>query len=183
MFPKEAFHHPVIEELENAATHLIIIDNKTGDKPASRTSFLTTRDKPQATNIAISSLSPCIKYLLPDGPRLGRGLDNRITQGRPTPRFLENLPLVPSFGPAVDGAVHKYIAQLADIRWSFEWGRYIGDKGAQVEKTRTPPVFPKRARKTELRRELVEIPLVEELEGTFSGANGDVLVDGMARQG
>ena len=44
------------------------------------------------------------------------------------------------------------------------------------------PVFAKRALKTELRRELVEIPLVEELERAFGGANGDVLVEGMAGQ-
>ena len=102
-------------------------------------------------------------------------------------RFLNNLARVPSFGPKVDGAVQEYIAHLsnwprANICWSFECGLYFGTMGLQVQDTRMVPLYSNRVRNMKLRRELVEIPLVEELERAPGGANEDVLVGSIGGQ-
>ena len=104
-------------------------------------------------------------------------------------RFIHNLARVPVFGPTVDAAIQEYIAHLANwprvnICWSFEGGRFFGTKALQVQETRMMPLFSNRAPKlnVELRREVVEIPLVEELERAFGGANEDVLVGSIGGQ-
>ena len=104
-------------------------------------------------------------------------------------RFIHNLARVPAFGPTVDAAIQEYIAHLANwpranICWSFEGGRFFGTKGLQVQETRMAPLFSNCVPNVdvELRRELVEIPLGEELERAFGGANEDVLVGSIGGQ-
>ena len=48
--------------------------------------------------------------------------------------------------------------------WRFESGRYFGQKGLEVQKTRSVEMFAKRAMNPDMRRDKVEVPLVEELE-------------------
>ena len=84
-------------------------------------------------------------------------------------RFLDALKRVPSFGPAVDAELQVYITHLANWPrcndcWNFESGRYFGNKGLEYQRTRLVPMLPKRAHNPTLKRELVEVPLVEKLE-------------------
>ncbi|KAM5542498.1 hypothetical protein V8D89_003957 [Ganoderma adspersum] len=173
--PDEAFRNPVVQELENAILDLIIVDND-----------ITSYNREQATgDDTCNILTVAMHHFQMDFDSamewaVGYHKDAQL-------RFLDNLARVPSFGPAADGAVQEYVAHLANwpranFCWSFECGRYFGVKGLQVQETRMVPVFSKRARNVELRRELVEIPLVEELERTFSGANEDILVGSMGGQ-
>ena len=84
-------------------------------------------------------------------------------------RFLDALKRVPSFGAEVDAQLQVYITHLANWPrcndcWNFESGRYFGSKGLEYQRTRLVPMLPKRAQNPTLKRELVEVPLVEKLE-------------------
>ena len=84
-------------------------------------------------------------------------------------RFLDALKRVPSFGAEVDAQLQVYITHLANWPrcndcWNFESGRYFGNKGLEYQRTRLVPMLPKRAHNPTLKRELVEVPLVEKLE-------------------
>ncbi|KAM5538094.1 hypothetical protein V8D89_008291 [Ganoderma adspersum] len=171
--PYDAFHHPVIEELENAICDLI-----SGD--------IVSYNKEQATGDDMSNiLTVAMRHFRIDfdsAMEWATGYHKDVQS-----RFLNNFARVPSFGPKVDGAVQEYIAHLsnwprANICWSFECGRYFGTKGLQIQETRTVPLFSNRVRNMELRRALVEIPLVEELERAFGGANENVLIGSIGGQ-
>ncbi|KAI1791051.1 isoprenoid synthase domain-containing protein [Ganoderma leucocontextum] len=174
--PHEAFHHPVIKELEDAILDLLIVDND-----------IVSYNKEQATgDDTCNILTIVMRHLRVD---FDSAMEWAIGYHKDVEsRFLDSLLRVPSFGPAIDAAIQEYVAHLANwpranICWSFECGRYFGTKGSEVQKTRMVPVFPKRARNAQLRRELVEVPLVEELEQTSTVANEDIIVEGMGHQG
>ncbi len=87
-------------------------------------------------------------------------------------RFFDALKRLPSFGPGVDEALQEYIVGVAawprgNDCWRFESERYFGKKGAEVQKTRRIPLLAKRLMNPEMRRERVEVPLIEQLEETF----------------
>jgi hypothetical protein len=80
-------------------------------------------------------------------------------------RFLENMNRLPSFYPSVDADLHEYLFQLANWPrgndcWSFESGRYFGSKGLDVQKTRKVPLLAKVSVNRLLKRELVEVPVI-----------------------
>lgn len=87
-------------------------------------------------------------------------------------KFLEDLKKVPNWGTDIDRQVRRYLYGLANwVRtnecWSFESGRYFGNKGVEYQVTRLVPLLPKVApfrADTSRRRENVVIPLIEELE-------------------
>jgi hypothetical protein len=61
--------------------------------------------------------------------------------------FLENVAKMPSWGQDVDKRVKMYVDGLAQwIRgnddWTFESGRYFGDKGLEIQKTRIMSLLP-----------------------------------------
>ncbi|KAJ3511062.1 hypothetical protein NLJ89_g4326 [Agrocybe chaxingu] len=61
--------------------------------------------------------------------------------------FLDNVANMPSRGTEVDSRVKVYVNGLAQwVRgnddWTFESGRYFGDKGAEVQKTRVMSLLP-----------------------------------------
>ena len=84
-------------------------------------------------------------------------------------RFFDALARLPSFGSEVDSALQEYIACLAawprgNDSWRFESERYFGKKGAEVQKTRMVPLLAKRVMDPEMRRERVQVQLIDELE-------------------
>lgn len=84
-------------------------------------------------------------------------------------RFLDALARLPSFGPGVDAALQEYLGYVAawprgNDCWRFESERYFGKKGVEIQKTRRIPLLAKRAVNPEMRRERVEVQLIEELE-------------------
>jgi hypothetical protein len=61
--------------------------------------------------------------------------------------FLENVARLPSWGEDVDKRVQIYVDGLAQwIRgnddWTFESGRYFGNKGLEIQKTRIMSLLP-----------------------------------------
>ena len=62
-------------------------------------------------------------------------------------RFLDAMKLVPSFGSAaVDVELETYINRIAfwvraNYCWSFEGGRYFGDRGVEYQTTRRVPLL------------------------------------------
>lgn len=61
--------------------------------------------------------------------------------------FLDNVARLPSWGEDVDERVKVYVDGLAQwVRgnddWTFESGRYFGDKGLEVQKTRIMSFLP-----------------------------------------
>ena len=90
-------------------------------------------------------------------------------------RFFDALARLPSFGPEVDTALQEYVASVAawprgNDCWRFESERYFGKKGAEVQKTRMVPLLAKRIMDPEMRRERVQVQLIEELEEVPSKA-------------
>ncbi|KAL5513793.1 hypothetical protein ACEPAH_4194 [Sanghuangporus vaninii] len=87
-------------------------------------------------------------------------------------KFLNGLNRVPSWGSDIDCQLRRYLYGLAnwpraDACWSFESGRYFGNKGLGYQKTRLVPLIPKADSFREdpsHRRENVVIPLIESLE-------------------
>jgi hypothetical protein len=63
-------------------------------------------------------------------------------------RFLSRSKELPSWGRQIDEQVRQYIDRLARIAranydWSFESGRYFGEKGLEYQKTRRVPLVRK----------------------------------------
>lgn len=61
--------------------------------------------------------------------------------------FLANVDSIPSWGPDIDKRVNIYIDGLAQwVRgnddWTFESGRYFGDRGLEVQKNRIMTLLP-----------------------------------------
>ena len=84
-------------------------------------------------------------------------------------RFFDALARLPSFGPEVDTALQEYVASVAawprgNDCWRFESERYFGKKGAEVQKTRMVPLLAKRVMDPEMRRERVQVQLIDALE-------------------
>ena len=87
-------------------------------------------------------------------------------------RFLDALTRLPSFGSGVDEALQEYINKSlaawprGNDCWRFESERYFGTKGAEVRKTGKTPLrlLAKRMMDPEMRREKVEVQLIDKLE-------------------
>ena len=63
-------------------------------------------------------------------------------------KFLEGLNKVPSWGEEIDIQVQQYLNGIAywpqgNYCWSFESGRYFGNKGLEYQRTRLVPLLPK----------------------------------------
>ena len=84
--------------------------------------------------------------------------------------FLGALTRLPSFGSGVDEALQEYANKSlaawprGNGCWRFESERYFGTKGAEVRKTGKTPLLAKRVIDPEMRREKVEVQLIDKLE-------------------
>jgi len=83
-------------------------------------------------------------------------------------KFLEGRKRVPSWSPEIDRQVQQYIDGLAYFLrghecWIFESGRYLGNKGPEIRKSRQMPLVPKVPRDASLRRENIVLPHMDEL--------------------
>ena len=85
-------------------------------------------------------------------------------------RFLDTLTRLPCFGPGVDEALREYTTKSlaawprGNDCWTFESERYFRSKGAEVRKTGKTPLLAKRVMGPGMRREKVEVQLIDELE-------------------
>ncbi|KAH7887274.1 isoprenoid synthase domain-containing protein [Phlebopus sp. FC_14] len=151
--PDEAFYHPVMKELEYLIADLIILDNdiasynKEQANGDDRHNILTIAMHQFNTNLE-GAMAWVVDY-----------------HDEVETKFLDALKRVPSFGPRVDKEVQEYITHLAgwprcNDCWNFESGRYFGDKGRMIQKTRYVPLLPKVQQDPEAKREEVVVPLV-----------------------
>ncbi|KAI1791069.1 isoprenoid synthase domain-containing protein [Ganoderma leucocontextum] len=156
--PDEAFYHPVVKDLQNASTDLVVLDND-----------IASYNREQATGYEKWNILSVVMNQF--------GLDlyhatEWVTQYHKEvqTRFLDALTCLPSFGPEVDLALQEYVNRSlaawprGNDCWRFESERYFGTKGAEVQKTRRTPLLAKRPMNPEMRRERVQVQLIEELE-------------------
>lgn len=76
--------------------------------------------------------------------------------------FLEGLG-----GPGETYAIRRYVDHMGNVRravwcWSFECGRYFGDRGSAYAKTQMVPLIPKKMPNKSARGNQVDILLMEE---------------------
>jgi Delta6-protoilludene synthase len=81
-------------------------------------------------------------------------------------KFINGLHRLPSFSREVDAQLQEYILGLANWPrsndcWNFESGRYFGDKGLEIQKTRRVRLLPKVHKDANRRTTEVEVTLVE----------------------
>ena len=70
-------------------------------------------------------------------------------------------------GAAPGNSIQAYMDHVGNMRravwcWSFECGRYFGDRGSTYAKTQAVPLIPKKIRDTSLRGNQVDVFLMEE---------------------
>ncbi|TBU44824.1 terpenoid synthase [Dichomitus squalens] len=157
--PDEALYHPAIRELEYLAAELLALDND-----------LASYNREQATgNDQHNIVTTVMRHLKLD---LDAAVDWTASYHKQVERrFLDTLERVPSFGPAVDADLKRYITQIANFPranycWIFESGRYFGSHGAEYQRTRRVPLLPKRVQQQGAITSTadIDVPLIEDLE-------------------
>ncbi|KAJ7834050.1 isoprenoid synthase domain-containing protein [Mycena olivaceomarginata] len=150
----EAFYHPVIKELEYEIAELIILDND-----------IASYNKEQAVGDDRHNILTIVMHQFNIDLYAAMAWVCDYHEEVET-RFLDGLKRVPSFGPHLDKQLQDYIGHLANWPrcndcWNFESGRYFGNKGLEIQKTRYVPRLPKVEMDLTLKRENVVVPLVE----------------------
>ncbi|KAJ7688277.1 isoprenoid synthase domain-containing protein [Mycena rosella] len=152
--PDEAFYHPVVQELQYLIAELVFLDND-----------MVSYNKEQATGDSCHNiLTVAMRQFNTDLQAALAWLYEHHAQVQA--RFLDALKRVPSFGPQVDPQLERYISGMAiwprcNDSWNFESGRYFGDKGLEIQKSRWVPMLPKVERDPMLRADNVRVLLVE----------------------
>lgn len=178
--PDEVFYHPVIVELSVYIADLIILDNVSLHSRLSDTrnincmnQDIASYNKEQATgDDRHNILTVAMHDLQTDFEGALEWVVNYHAEVET--KFLDGLKRVPSWGREIDGQLERYQQGLANWPrcndcWNFESGRYFGNKGLEIQKTRRVTLLPRAvfpSRDTLLRQKNVIIPLVEELEST-----------------
>ncbi|EJC98835.1 terpenoid synthase [Fomitiporia mediterranea MF3/22] len=156
--PDEVIYHPIIVELSENITELILIDND-----------LASYNKEQATGDDSYNIVTVVMR------ELNLGLDEAIAwvanyHAEVQKRFLNGVQRVPSWGPEIDTHVQRYLNGLgnwarANACWHYESGRYFGSRSPEVLQTRRVQLLPKvQKHNVSLKRENVVVPLIEALE-------------------
>nr|WDV18262.1 sesquiterpene synthase [Ganoderma sinense] len=155
--PDEAFYHPAVKQLQDASTELVVLDN---DVASYNREQATGHGKWNILSVAMHQFGLDL-----------HGATEWVAQHHKEveARFFDALARLPSFGPAVGAELQEYVACVAawprgNDCWRFESERYFGKKGGEVQKTRRVPLLAKRPMNPEMRRERVEVQLIEELE-------------------
>ncbi|KAG1848510.1 terpenoid synthase [Suillus subalutaceus] len=134
--PDEVFYHPVIVDLADCITELIIIDND-----------MMSYNKEQAAGNGFHNLISTVMLEL--------GLDRGSAMAwaahyhaEVQKRFIDGLAKVPSWGPSIDVLVKEYLDGVgnwarANHSWSYETQRYFATKGPEIQQSRLIPLLPK----------------------------------------
>ncbi|KAG1778943.1 isoprenoid synthase domain-containing protein [Suillus placidus] len=139
--PDEVFYHPVVVELAEISTDLILIGND-----------MVSYNKEQAAGSEDHNLISTVML------ELGLDRGGAIAwaahyHAELQKRFIDGLAKVPSWGPSVDVLVKEYLDGIAiwpraDTCWSYEGQRsYFGTRGPEIQQTRLVPLLPKADRK------------------------------------
>ncbi|KAJ3563357.1 hypothetical protein NP233_g8992 [Leucocoprinus birnbaumii] len=156
--PDHVFYHPVILELSEYITDLIILGND-----------ICSYNKEQAVgDDRHNILTIAMRQFNLDFHGAMDWVLNYHAEVEM--KFLDGLKRVPSWGPDIDRQMKQYLYGLANWPrcndcWNFESGRYFGSKGREIQKTRMVPLLPKVApyMDSSLRRENVVVPFIDEL--------------------
>ncbi|KAL5513795.1 STS14_2 [Sanghuangporus vaninii] len=159
----EVFYHPATMELTQYITDMIIIDN---DLVSYNKEQTVGDDHYNFLTVIINELNVDLEGAV----QWAADYHSEVQT-----KFLDGLNQLPSWGPNVDHQLKRYIHGLANwvrgnMCWSFEGGRYFGNKGLEYQKTRLIPLFPKITPYREdayHRRENVVVPFVEALEANM----------------
>ncbi|PPQ98466.1 hypothetical protein CVT26_013867 [Gymnopilus dilepis] len=153
-FPDDVFYHPVIVELSYDIAELIILDN---DIASYNKEQATGDDRHNILTVVMHQFNVDLEGAMQWVVEYHKEVERR---------FLDGLKRVPSWGPKIDAQMEEYIYGLANWPrcndcWNFESGRYFGNKGLEIQKSRLVPLLPKNLPDSHLRRENVIVPLVE----------------------
>ena len=166
--PDEVYYHPVIRELQNCAIDVIAIDNVSSISvlPVTRATTLPSSfiQDMQSYNIeqAVGEVHRNVLTVLMQQFNLDpqEAMDRAYECLRELQsKFIRLIDEVPSFGREVDTAVSEYIFHMgcwvqANVCWSFETGRFFGNKGLDVQRDGWVELYPKVNTYPELDREL-----------------------------
>ncbi|KAI0638649.1 terpenoid synthase [Trametes polyzona] len=135
--PDEVYFHPQIIELRDCIADMVTTMND-----------ITSYNREQATNTDDYNLLTIVMHQhdtdLSGAIAWVTNLHNEIVD-----KFVEGLKHVPSFGPTIDPQVQEYLQNIANWprgqdSWTFESGRYFGDRGMEYMATRRVALLERR---------------------------------------
>ncbi|KAG1857995.1 isoprenoid synthase domain-containing protein [Suillus tomentosus] len=134
--PDEVFHHPVIMDLAECITDLVLIDND-----------MISYNKEQAAGNEDHNMISIIML------EVGLDISGAMAwaahyHAEVQKRFIDGLTKVPSWGPSVDILVKEYLDGIAmwpraNHSWSYEIHRYFATSGPKIQQTRIVPLLPR----------------------------------------
>ncbi|KAG2076465.1 terpenoid synthase [Suillus decipiens] len=138
--PDEVFYHPVIMDLAECITDLVMIDND-----------ILSYNKEQAAGCENHNIVGIVMS------ELGLDVSGAMAwaahyHAEVQKKYMDGLTKVPSWGPSIDVLVKEYLdLNVMWVRgnhsWHYESPRYFGTKGPEVQKTRLVQLLPKANRK------------------------------------
>ncbi|KZT08381.1 terpenoid synthase [Laetiporus sulphureus 93-53] len=152
--PDEVFNHPLMGQMSDCATDLVLLDND-----------LLSYNKERATDGALHNIVTVTMH------EFGIDIEAAIMHvaqyhKEVQDKFMKCVELLPSWDHELDMQVHDYIDRLATLprgiyEWHFENGRYFGNRAHEAHKTRMVQMLPDFHLDTDLRREKIIIPLTD----------------------
>ncbi|KAG2099848.1 terpenoid synthase [Suillus discolor] len=138
--PDEVLYDPVIMDLAECITDLVLIDND-----------MISYNKEQAVGNEAHNIISTIMFDL--GLDVGGAMAwaaHYHTEVQK--RFIDGLVKVPSWGASVDALVKEYLDRTAmwargNHSWSYESQRYLATMGPEIQQTRLVPLLPRPDRK------------------------------------
>ncbi|OJA11858.1 hypothetical protein AZE42_03256 [Rhizopogon vesiculosus] len=134
--PDEVLNHPVIAELAECITDLMLIDND-----------MTSYNREQATGDENHNLITVV--MLEHDLDLNSAISWAARYHSDVEKkFIDGLAKVPLWGPSTDVLVKEYLDGIANWAraihcWSYESQRYFGTRGLEIQQTRLVPLLPK----------------------------------------
>ncbi|KZT25783.1 terpenoid synthase [Neolentinus lepideus HHB14362 ss-1] len=133
--PDEVMDHPILVSLGDAANDLVTWSNDIFSYNAEQARGDTHNMIVVVMKQKRVSLQSAVDFV---GAMCKQSID----------RFVEDRAQLPSWGPSIDSAVARYVQGLADwivgsLHWSFDSGRYFGDKGREVKASRVVELLPR----------------------------------------
>ncbi|KAJ7186375.1 isoprenoid synthase domain-containing protein [Mycena filopes] len=152
--PDKVFYHPAVRKLQNCIAELVLLDND-----------LLSYNKEQAVGDDHHNILTIIMREFNMDLQAAIGWTCHY-HAQVQARFVDGLQHMPSFSIDMDKQLREYLSVLgnwprASACWTFECGRYFGDKAGEVEKSRQVVLLPKRTIDGTLRKENVVVQSVE----------------------
>ncbi|TFK49130.1 terpenoid synthase [Heliocybe sulcata] len=133
--PDEVMEHPLLVSLGDAANDLVTWSNDIFSYNAEQARGDTHNMIVVVMQQKRMSLQDAVDFV---GSMCRQSID----------RFIDDRAQLPSWGPGIDDAVARYVQGLADwivgsLHWSFDSGRYFGDKGKEIKASRIVELLPR----------------------------------------